>query len=124
MPLGERSGDKESRYCGVETEFSDDVPQLLAYNLSSSSFDFVLAPLVRNHHSFLSFLSFMLLILFSSAHKDRYIAFCVLVFVLWWPISQSHSSLMAVHFLCEWSVSSPKAMFSLLVAFDTEASEL
>ncbi|GMY17782.1 protein arginine N-methyltransferase 1.5 isoform X1 [Fagus crenata] len=46
MPLGERSGDKESRYCGVETEFSDDVPQLLAYNLSSSSFDFVLAPLM------------------------------------------------------------------------------
>uniref|UniRef100_A0A2N9EF48 Uncharacterized protein n=1 Tax=Fagus sylvatica TaxID=28930 RepID=A0A2N9EF48_FAGSY len=46
MPLGERSGDKESRYCGVETEFSDDVPQLLAYNLSSSSFDFVLAPLI------------------------------------------------------------------------------
>lgn len=48
MPLGERGGDKsESRYCGVETEFSDDMPQLLALNLSSAGFDFVVAPLVR-----------------------------------------------------------------------------
>jgi hypothetical protein len=31
----------------------------------------------------------------------------VLIFVVWWPISQSHGSVMAV-ILCEWSVSSPK----------------
>jgi hypothetical protein len=47
MPLGERSGHKESRYCGVETEFNDDIPQLLAYNISSGGFDFAVAPLVR-----------------------------------------------------------------------------
>lgn len=48
MPLGERAGDKsESRYCGVETEFNDDMPQLLAYNISSGGFDFVVATLVR-----------------------------------------------------------------------------
>ena len=47
MPLGDRAGDKsESRYCGVETEFDDDVPQLLISNLSSGGFDFVVAPLV------------------------------------------------------------------------------
>lgn len=47
MPLGDRAGDKsESRYCGVETEFDDDVPQLLLSNLSSAGFDFVVAPLV------------------------------------------------------------------------------
>ncbi|XVF10521.1 hypothetical protein REPUB_Repub07fG0190200 [Reevesia pubescens] len=48
MPLGERGGwDKsESRYCGVETEFQDDVPRLLSFNLSSGSFDFVVAPLM------------------------------------------------------------------------------
>ena len=47
MPLGERTGDEksESRYCGVETEFSDDVPQLLSSNLHGD-FDFVVAPLV------------------------------------------------------------------------------
>lgn len=47
MPLGERAGHKESRYCGVEAEFNDDIPQLLAYNISSGGFDFVVAPLVR-----------------------------------------------------------------------------
>ncbi|KAB1204511.1 Protein arginine N-methyltransferase 1.5 [Morella rubra] len=47
MPLGERAGDKsESRYCGVETEFNDDMPQLLAYNISSGGFDFVVATLM------------------------------------------------------------------------------
>ncbi|XP_027075061.2 protein arginine N-methyltransferase 1.5 [Coffea arabica] len=47
MPLGERTGDEksESRYCGVETEFSDDVPQLLSSNLHGG-FDFVVAPLM------------------------------------------------------------------------------
>ncbi|KAL5558290.1 hypothetical protein UlMin_034501 [Ulmus minor] len=47
MPLGERAGDKsESRYCGIETEFHDDMPQLLTFNLSSGGFDFVVAPLM------------------------------------------------------------------------------
>lgn len=49
MPLGERGPwDKsESRYCGVETDFSDDVPHLLSFNLSLGGFDFVVATLVR-----------------------------------------------------------------------------
>ena len=57
MPLGERSGDKESRYCGVETEFNDDMPQLLSHNLASAGFDFVVATLVRiiAHFLFQSF---------------------------------------------------------------------
>ncbi|KAL1300920.1 hypothetical protein AAHE18_18G215700 [Arachis hypogaea] len=47
MPLGERQGDKsESRYCGVETDFNDDMPHVLAFNLSSGGFDFVIAPLM------------------------------------------------------------------------------
>lgn len=47
MPLGERPGDKsESRYCGVETEFDDDIPNLLTSNLSRGAFDFVVASLV------------------------------------------------------------------------------
>ncbi|RXH72535.1 hypothetical protein DVH24_012219 [Malus domestica] len=47
MPLGQRAGDKsESRYCGVETEFNDDMPHVLAFNLSHGSFDFILAPLM------------------------------------------------------------------------------
>lgn len=51
MPLGERSGDKsESRYCGVETDFNDDMPHVLHFNLYSGSFDFVVAPLVRLLH--------------------------------------------------------------------------
>ncbi|PKA57891.1 Protein arginine N-methyltransferase 5 [Apostasia shenzhenica] len=46
MPLGQRVGDKsDSRYCGVETDFSDDMPHVLTHNLSGG-FDFVLAPLV------------------------------------------------------------------------------
>ncbi|KAG5031024.1 hypothetical protein JHK85_015006 [Glycine max] len=46
MPLGERSGDKsESRYCGVETDFNDDMAHVLHFNLYSGSFDFVVAPL-------------------------------------------------------------------------------
>ena len=55
MPLGERSGDKsESRYCGVETDFNDDMAHVLHFNLYSGSFDFVVAPLVRAlHFSFL-----------------------------------------------------------------------
>ncbi|KAH7524291.1 hypothetical protein FEM48_Zijuj06G0103900 [Ziziphus jujuba var. spinosa] len=47
MPLGERPGDKsESRYCGVETEFDDDIPNLLTSNLSFGAFDFVVAPMM------------------------------------------------------------------------------
>ncbi|KAL6578609.1 Protein arginine N-methyltransferase 5 [Orobanche minor] len=47
MPLGERyAGDKsESRYCGVETEFDDDMPNLLSFNIEGG-FDFVLATLM------------------------------------------------------------------------------
>ncbi|KAL1556947.1 Protein arginine N-methyltransferase 5 [Salvia divinorum] len=47
MPLGERhGGDKsESRYCGVETEFYNDMPNLLSYNIHGG-FDFVLATLM------------------------------------------------------------------------------
>ena len=47
MPLGERSRDKESRFCSVETEYNDDMPLLLSHNLSSAGFDFVIATLVR-----------------------------------------------------------------------------
>ncbi|XP_057434586.1 protein arginine N-methyltransferase 1.5 [Lotus japonicus] len=47
MPLGDRTGDKsESRYCGVETEFNDDMPQVLAFNLTSGGFDFIVSPLM------------------------------------------------------------------------------
>ncbi|KAM7262837.1 hypothetical protein ACFE04_000520 [Oxalis oulophora] len=49
MPLGERGGggDKsESKYCGVETEFNDDMPHVFSFNLSPASFDFLLAPLM------------------------------------------------------------------------------
>ncbi|XP_022851252.1 protein arginine N-methyltransferase 1.5-like isoform X1 [Olea europaea var. sylvestris] len=46
MPLGERAGDKsESRYCGVETEFNDDMPHLLSFNIHGG-FDFLVAPLI------------------------------------------------------------------------------
>lgn len=49
MPLGDKVGweKSESRYCGVETEFNDDMPQFLSFNLSNGGFDFVVAPLVR-----------------------------------------------------------------------------
>ncbi|RXH91962.1 hypothetical protein DVH24_020985 [Malus domestica] len=47
MPLGERAGDKsKSRYCGLEMEFNNDMPHVLAFNLSHGSFDFAIAPLV------------------------------------------------------------------------------
>ncbi|KAH6788310.1 SHK1 binding protein 1 [Perilla frutescens var. frutescens] len=47
MPLGERhGGDKsESRYCGIETDFDDDMPNLLSYNVHGG-FDFILATLM------------------------------------------------------------------------------
>jgi protein arginine N-methyltransferase 5 len=46
MPLGERSGDKsDSRYCGVETDFNDDMPQLLYSNINDG-FDFLVTPLM------------------------------------------------------------------------------
>lgn len=49
MPLGQRAGDKsESRYCGVEVlDFpaGEELPAVLSHSLSSS-FDFLLAPLV------------------------------------------------------------------------------
>ena len=47
MPLGERLGDKEFRFCGVEMEFNDDMPLLLSHNLSSAGFDFIVATLVH-----------------------------------------------------------------------------
>lgn len=48
MPLGERIGDKsDSRYCGVETEFDDDIPNHLSFNISSGGFDFVVCPLMN-----------------------------------------------------------------------------
>ncbi|RZC92028.1 hypothetical protein C5167_027918 [Papaver somniferum] len=46
MPLGQRPGDKsDSRFCGVETEFDDDVAQVLAFNVSGG-FDFMVLPLM------------------------------------------------------------------------------
>ncbi|KAH7294838.1 hypothetical protein KP509_27G021300 [Ceratopteris richardii] len=46
MPLGQRVGDNsESRYCGVEVSFDDDIHTVLADNLAGG-FDFVLAPLI------------------------------------------------------------------------------
>lgn len=47
MPLGERQGDEknDAKYCGVETDFSDDMPQLLSLNIHGG-FDFVVAPLM------------------------------------------------------------------------------
>ncbi|KAJ4826228.1 hypothetical protein Tsubulata_048322 [Turnera subulata] len=49
MPLGEKQGweKSESRYCGVETEFDDDMPGVLTSNLSHGFFDFVVAPLMN-----------------------------------------------------------------------------
>lgn len=45
MPLGQRAGDNsESRYCGVEIPFDDDIYTALERNLSGG-FDFVIAPL-------------------------------------------------------------------------------
>ncbi|KAJ4826142.1 Protein arginine N-methyltransferase 1.5 [Turnera subulata] len=49
MPLGDKQGweKSESRYCGVETEFNDDMPSVLTSNLSPGFFDFVVAPLMN-----------------------------------------------------------------------------
>ncbi|KAJ0006876.1 hypothetical protein Pint_30729 [Pistacia integerrima] len=48
MSLGERGGwDKtESKYCGVETNFDDDMLHLLSYILSTGGFDFIVATLM------------------------------------------------------------------------------
>ncbi|CAI9115602.1 OLC1v1016543C1 [Oldenlandia corymbosa var. corymbosa] len=47
MPLGERPGDErsETKYCGVETDFSNDMPLVLNFNIHGG-FDFVVAPLM------------------------------------------------------------------------------
>lgn len=79
MPLGERAGDKsESRYCGVETQFNDDMPHVLAFNLSHGSFDFVVAPLVRTFpflifiiYNYFSCFVFHLILLFM-LRNDQY----------------------------------------------------
>lgn len=46
--MGESEGceNTDSKFCGVETDFSDDVPSLLDFNTVHGRFDFVLAPLV------------------------------------------------------------------------------
>lgn len=50
MPLGENHGDKsDSRYCGIETEFNDDMPFVLSHNLNGG-FDFVVAPLMEPNY--------------------------------------------------------------------------
>lgn len=87
MPLGRREGDKiESRYCGVETEFSDDMPRVLAFNISpSDGFDFVVAPLVR-----LLFTP-TLIIIVNGGQLATHTA----------------TATVAPFFVCDWSVSSP-----------------
>lgn len=49
MPLGQTEGNgnqrNDSRYCGVEIEFDNDIPRTLSFSLSTG-FDFILAPLV------------------------------------------------------------------------------
>ncbi|KAJ8758723.1 hypothetical protein K2173_000444 [Erythroxylum novogranatense] len=49
MPLGDKIGYErnECRYCGVETEFTDDTPGLLDFNIRSGGFDFILTPLMN-----------------------------------------------------------------------------
>ncbi|CAI0395175.1 unnamed protein product [Linum tenue] len=49
MPLGDKPGweKSESRYCGVEAEFDDDIANLLSFNLNLGAFDFVVAPLMN-----------------------------------------------------------------------------
>lgn len=49
MPLGQTEEDSrqknDSRYCGVETEFDNDIPRTLSFSLSTG-FDFIVASLV------------------------------------------------------------------------------
>lgn len=49
MPLGDARGSKSSsaRFCGVETVFEDDVPNLFSVNLHGG-FDFLVVPLVSS----------------------------------------------------------------------------
>ncbi|CAE6006167.1 unnamed protein product [Arabidopsis arenosa] len=49
MPFEEKAGweDSNSKFCGVETDFSDDVSSLLYFNTDNGRFDFVLAPLMN-----------------------------------------------------------------------------
>ncbi|CAH2061266.1 unnamed protein product [Thlaspi arvense] len=49
MPLGEseRWEKTYSKFCGLETDFSDDVPSLLSFNIDNGRFDFVVAPLIN-----------------------------------------------------------------------------
>lgn len=51
MPLGERKGDEknDSKYCGVETDFDNNMPQLLASNIRGG-FDFLVAPLMEPNY--------------------------------------------------------------------------
>lgn len=48
MPLGTRDEDNNdnSRYCGVETDFHDDMPRLLTLNRVPGAFDFAVSPLM------------------------------------------------------------------------------
>ncbi|XP_076936425.1 protein arginine N-methyltransferase 1.5-like isoform X3 [Bidens hawaiensis] len=46
MPLGDNGDKSDSRYCGLETEFNDDMPHVLSYNINGG-FDFVVAPLME-----------------------------------------------------------------------------
>ncbi|KAK7328711.1 hypothetical protein VNO77_22828 [Canavalia gladiata] len=48
----ERKGEdkSKSRYCGAETEFNDDMPNVLDFNLYSGGFNFVIAPLMDTSH--------------------------------------------------------------------------
>lgn len=91
MPLGERAGDRsESRYCGVETGFSDEMPHVLAFNLSHGGFDFVVAPLVCICLAYTSVMLFLLVAIESSWNvsvngnefKKLYLNFFPTAFVL------------------------------------------
>ncbi|EFH56835.1 hypothetical protein ARALYDRAFT_343998 [Arabidopsis lyrata subsp. lyrata] len=48
MPFEEKAGweDSDSKFCGVETDFSDDVSSLISFNTDNGRFDFVLVPLL------------------------------------------------------------------------------
>lgn len=93
MALGERGGwDKsESRYCGVETDFNDDMPHLLSFNLSSGGFDFVVASLVRSFFyssPLLLFLAIRLCFLFFFKCFIRVTQ--VSIHIIWYRMSLSH----------------------------------